>query len=77
VIDELTSPQDYIAIAKRRKGYFILPVVVLFPICVAVAVLSPPVYRSIATILIEAPNIPRELISSMITSYADQRLQSI
>lgn len=45
MIDELTSPQDYIAIAKRRKGYFILPVVVLFPICVAVAILLPPVYR--------------------------------
>ncbi len=77
MIDELTSPQDYIAIAKRRKWHFLLPVVVLFPICVAIAMLLPPVYRSSATILIEAPNIPRELVSSMITSYADQRLQSI
>ncbi len=77
MIDELTSPQDYIAIAKRRKWQFLLPVAVIFPICIAVAVLLPPTYRSSATILIEEPNIPRELVSSTISTYADQRLQSI
>ena len=76
-MDELRSPQDYLAIAKRRKWYFVVPVVVIFPIFAAIALLLPPVYQSSATILIEEPEIPRELVSSTIGSYADQRLQSI
>jgi uncharacterized protein involved in exopolysaccharide biosynthesis len=55
----------------------LLPAIILASISVAVAALLPAVYRSSATILIEEPNIPRELVSSTITSYADQRLQSI
>lgn len=37
----------------------------------------PPVYRSEATILIEEPEVPPELVQSTVTSYADQRIQLI
>ncbi len=69
--------QDYVAILMRRRWHFLLPVVVLFAIAVLAAFLWPPTYQSSATILIEEPDVPRDLVSSTVTSYADQRLQVI
>src|ERR1700716_1969905 len=43
----------------------------------AFAVLLPSTYRSTATILIEQQEIPQELVRSVITSFADQRVQVI
>lgn len=37
----------------------------------------PPVYRASATILIEQPEIPKELVRSTITSYAEERINLI
>jgi len=42
-----------------------------------VAMLWPPTYRSIGTILIEQQELPSELVQSTITSFADQRIQVI
>lgn len=69
--------QDYLAILRRRKWQLILPAVLLFLTAVLFAVLWPPTYESTATILIEEPDVPRDLVSSTVTSYADQRLQVI
>ena len=69
--------QDYLSMLRRRKWLIIVPFVVLFTASIAVAVLLPPVYRSSATILIEEPDVPRELVASTITGFADQRLQVI
>jgi succinoglycan biosynthesis transport protein ExoP len=44
---------------------------------VAIALLLPPTYQSTATILIEQQEIPQELVRSVITSYADARIQVI
>lgn len=41
------------------------------------AVLWPPTYQSTATILMEEPAVPRDLVRSTIASYADQRVQVI
>jgi polysaccharide biosynthesis transport protein len=41
------------------------------------AFLWPPTYKSTATILIEEQEIPSELVRSTITSYADQRIETI
>jgi uncharacterized protein involved in exopolysaccharide biosynthesis len=54
-----------------------LPALALFVIAGLFAGLWPPTYESTATILIEEPDVPRDLISSTVTSYADQRLQVI
>lgn len=69
--------QDYIAIFQRRSWQAAIPFAVLLAITVAVALLLPSIYRSAATILIEEPDVPRELVTSTITSFADQRLQII
>jgi succinoglycan biosynthesis transport protein ExoP len=44
---------------------------------VALAFLLPPSYRSTATILIEEQEIPSDIVRSAITSYADQRIETI
>ncbi len=75
--DEVKTLQDYLAIAKRRKWHFMLPALGVFLLASALAVLLPSVYRSAAVVLIEEPDVPRELVFSTITSYADQRLQTI
>jgi polysaccharide biosynthesis transport protein len=46
-------------------------------IAILVAILLPGTYRSTATILIEQQEIPQEMVRSVITSFADQRVQVI
>nr|NJM03767.1 hypothetical protein [Desulfobacula sp.] len=71
------TPGDLLAILNRRKAALILP----FLLCTAVAVLAafllPPVYKSTSTILIEQREIPDEYVTSSITTFAEQRIQSI
>ena len=77
-MDEVVKgPRDYISMFRRRKWGFALPAIIIFGASVAAAVLWPPTYQSSATVLIEEPEIPRELIQSTITSFATQRLQVI
>jgi polysaccharide chain length determinant protein (PEP-CTERM system associated) len=74
---ETRTFQDFKEIIKRRKWSFIVPCCAIFLIGLIVAFALPPIYRSTATILIEEQEIPREYVMSTITSYAEQRLQSI
>ncbi len=50
---------------------------VLMLISALVAFLVPPSYRSSATILIETQDVPEDFVRSMVTSYANQRIQMI
>jgi polysaccharide chain length determinant protein (PEP-CTERM system associated) len=68
---------DILEMLRRRKWHIILTFAGLFPLVVAITLLLPPVFTSSATILIEEPDVPRELVLSTVTSYADQRLQTI
>lgn len=71
------SPNDYLAVLKRRKWSMVLPALIVMLISAAVALLLPPVYKSVSTILIEEQEIPANFVMSTVTSYAEQRLQSI
>lgn len=71
------TPADYLALLKRRKTLLIGTVIAVLAISVVVAYVWPPVYRSTATILIEEPEVPSDLVQSTVTSYADQRIQLI
>lgn len=64
-------------IARRRRVPIIVTTAVIFLASVAVAYLWPPVYKSTATILIEEQEIPTDIVRSTITSYADQRIETI
>ena len=70
-------PSDYIQIIRRRKWSLIIPAFIVFIISVIIAFTLPPVYRSIATILIEEQEIPADFVITTVTSYAEQRIQSI
>ena len=66
-----------LAALRRRKKQMVYTAGVLLAITALVALFLPPVYRSTATILIEEQEIPQELVRSTITTYADERIQTI
>jgi uncharacterized protein involved in exopolysaccharide biosynthesis len=68
---------EYLAILKRRRWQFVVPVVLILLAATATALLLPPRYRSYGTILIEQQEIPQELVRTTVTSYAAERVQVI
>lgn len=69
--------QDAFSFMRRRRGVFVL---IALPIVLGAVLLAyklPPVYRSDATILIEQPAIPEDIVPSMMTSYVDERIQAV
>jgi succinoglycan biosynthesis transport protein ExoP len=69
--------RDYLDAFRRRKISILVTIGAFFAISLAVALLWPPTFRSTATILIEEQEIPSDLVRSTITSFAEQRIQSI
>src|SRR5580700_11659668 len=61
---------------RRRRIFWIVASVALAA-TIALAVVLPATYRAMATILIEQQEIPQEMVRSVITSFADQRVQVI
>ena len=75
-----TAPKDikeFLEIARRRKGPVLGTALILLFMGTTVAFLLPAIYRSTATILIEEQEIPSDLVRSAITTYADQRIETI
>jgi uncharacterized protein involved in exopolysaccharide biosynthesis len=75
--DDVKTLGDYISIAWRRRFYLLIPFVVVLIITIVTVFVLPPVYKSTGTILIESQQIPKELIQSTVTSFADERIQII
>ncbi len=71
------SPGEYLAVLKRRRWALVLPAVIVVMISAVVALMLPPVYKSVSTILIEEQEIPTDYVMATVTSYAEQRLQTI
>jgi polysaccharide biosynthesis transport protein len=64
--------------AVRRRIWPMLGVfVVVLGIASALALLWPPTYRSMGTILIEQQEVPLDFVRSAVTSFADERVQVI
>jgi uncharacterized protein involved in exopolysaccharide biosynthesis len=61
----------------RRRRTFLIVASIAGLASMSLALLLPATYRSTATILIEQQEIPQELVRSVITSFADQRVQVI
>jgi polysaccharide chain length determinant protein (PEP-CTERM system associated) len=76
--DALATPwqlADFISAIRRRAKLAAIVVGSVLLIAIGVAILWPPVYRSSGTILIEAPDIPDDLVRSTVSSFAEERLQ--
>jgi uncharacterized protein involved in exopolysaccharide biosynthesis len=71
----LLRPSFYWQVFKRRWLYFFVPFVVVAAAGIAVAFLWPPTYRSQGRILVEAQQIPTELVRPTVTSAAQERVQ--
>ncbi|RJR22843.1 MAG: chain-length determining protein [Nitrospiraceae bacterium] len=69
--------EDVLGIIRRRRWGLIVPAVAVLLISVVVLVAWAPVYRSTSTILIEDQEISRDYVMATVTSYAEQRLQTI
>lgn len=68
---------DYLAAFHRRRKLILLTAAAFLAVSLTLAFLWPPTYKSTATILIEEQEIPSDLVRSTITSYADQRIETI
>ena len=74
---EVKTAQDFFDILKRRKRGIVITAATIFVISAITAFLIPPHYRSSSTILIEDQEVPRDFVNTTVTSFADQRLQTI
>ena len=74
---EVKTAQDYLDIVKRRKASIAVTAATVFLVSALIAFLLPPQFRSSSTILIEDQEVPRDLVNTTVTSFADQRLQTI
>jgi polysaccharide biosynthesis transport protein len=72
-----TDLQGILRVLNRRKFYILLTFVAIFLSVSALTMLLPPVYKSTATILIEAQNIPENFVQTAVTGYVEERLQAI
>ncbi len=68
---------DYVNAFSRRKALLAWVSLVFIMITVVTVILLPAVYKSSAVILIEQQDIPQDLVRTTVTSYADQRIQTI
>jgi succinoglycan biosynthesis transport protein ExoP len=67
---------DYLELVKRRKHYIIVTWLLVTLAAVIVAYNLPKIYRSTATMLIEAP-VPAKLIDAPVSQYGEEQIQSI
>jgi polysaccharide chain length determinant protein (PEP-CTERM system associated) len=68
---------DYFDVVRRRWIFLatILPAAIL--IAVYTAFTLPPMYRSLAAIMLEPSSIPADMIRTTVTAYADQQLELV
>ncbi|HAJ71280.1 MAG TPA: lipopolysaccharide biosynthesis protein, partial [Methylophilaceae bacterium] len=73
---ELTL-NDYLSIFKRRIWQIIIIASIVLIASILLAILLPPIYQSTGTILVESQQIPKDVIQSSITTFADERIDII
>jgi uncharacterized protein involved in exopolysaccharide biosynthesis len=67
----------YIAIARRRLFYFLIPFVIALVVGFLVVAIQRPIYQAEGKILVETQDIPVDLVRPTITDTANQRVQVI
>ncbi len=68
---------EYIQDLNRHKGLILISFFVVGFLSFVLAMKLPPVFRSYATILIEDQQIPRTMVETTITDFADKRIELI
>ena len=75
--DQGTTFQDYLDALRRRQGTALKIAAALLVAGLAIIFFLPNSYQSTATILIEDPEVPRELAPSTVTTFAARQIQYI
>jgi len=75
--EEKVDLRELLVAVRRRRRPMIITAASCLVITLLLALFLPAYYRSAATILIEQQELPSELVRSTVTSYADQRVQTI
>jgi succinoglycan biosynthesis transport protein ExoP len=70
-------PFEYLAIAKRRRYWIIVPFALCLLVGLALALLLPKTYRSSATIAVQAPTVSPELVQARSALDTDERLRAL
>lgn len=73
----LKDARYYLRMFIRRKRLVAGIAVAGSVLAALIAMTLPSVYRSTAKVLIEEPGVPRDIVQSTVSGYADQRIQSI
>lgn len=68
---------DYVQVLRRRKGLIFSVMALILTTSLGFAFGMPAIYRSTATILIEQQEVPQDFVRTLVTSYAEQRIQVI
>ncbi|AEG02598.1 GumC family protein [Methylomonas methanica] len=68
---------EYLEVLVRRKSLLLISFLTIGFLSFVLAMKLPPVYRSSATILIEDQQIPRSMVETTITDFADKRIELI
>ena len=74
---QVKTLRDYLDVLRRYRSAGLIVALSALLITVVIAMVWPSVYRSSATILIEQQEIPKDLVRSTVSTYADQRIQII
>jgi len=76
-MEDRFEPKDISAFIRRRKKSFFIVFLLISLIGICIALILPPLYQSKAMILIEGQQIPQDYVKSTITSYVEERLETI
>lgn len=71
------AAQDAVGFLRRRRWLFVFVALPIILGAVALAFHLPSIYQSEAKVLIEKPAIPEDIVASTITTYVDERIQSV
>lgn len=74
---ETTSVKDALDFLRRRRWLCVSVAAAILLSSMVLAFRLPPIYMSQATILIEQPAIPEDIVPSTITSYVDEQIQIV
>src|SRR5690606_32818198 len=74
---ETTTVKDALEFLRRRKWLCLFIATAISLVAILIAFRLPPVYLSQATILIEQPAIPEDIVPSTIRSYVDEQIQIV
>lgn len=71
------KPEDYLAVARRRKWWIIMPFVLIGAAGIVISLHLPKVYRSSTLILVVPQRVPEDYIKPTVTATIEERLRTI